>query len=64
MGEFPLMPDVRYCRGFIMIQSADIRAMKTPLNHGAGQMPVLGFGNQAEVQSSGKDRQPGIHPTR
>lgn len=44
MGEFPLMPDVRYSRGFIMIQSAEIRALKMPLNHGAGQMPVLGFG--------------------
>lgn len=44
MGEFPVMPDVRYSRGFIMIQSAEIRALKMPLNHGAGQMPVLGFG--------------------
>jgi len=27
-----------------MIESSDFRATKIPLNHGAGQMPVLGFG--------------------
>jgi alcohol dehydrogenase (NADP+) len=27
-----------------MIESSDFRAMKMPLHHGAGQMPVLGFG--------------------
>jgi alcohol dehydrogenase (NADP+) len=27
-----------------MIESPDFRAAKIPLNHGAGQMPVLGFG--------------------
>jgi alcohol dehydrogenase (NADP+) len=27
-----------------MIESSDFRTMRIPLNHGAGQMPVLGFG--------------------
>ena len=27
-----------------MIESSDLRMMRMPLNHGAGQMPVLGFG--------------------
>src|SRR6516165_8523635 len=27
-----------------MIDSSDFRTKRTPLNHGAGQMPVLGFG--------------------
>src|SRR5271170_4348254 len=27
-----------------MIESSDFRIMRMPLNHGAGHMPVLGFG--------------------
>jgi alcohol dehydrogenase (NADP+) len=27
-----------------MIESSDFRAKRIPLNHGAGHMPVLGFG--------------------
>jgi aldehyde reductase len=27
-----------------MIEASDLRAMRIPLNHGAGQMPALGFG--------------------
>src|SRR5580698_10127137 len=27
-----------------MIESSDFRSMRLPLNHGAGRMPVLGFG--------------------
>src|SRR5947209_17612563 len=27
-----------------MIESSDLRMMRMPLNHGIGQMPVLGFG--------------------
>ena len=38
------MPDARYCRGVIMIESSDLRMKRLPLNHGAGHMPVLGFG--------------------
>jgi alcohol dehydrogenase (NADP+) len=29
---------------FIMIESPDFRTKRIPLNHGAGHMPVLGFG--------------------
>src|ERR1700729_3171487 len=38
------MLDARYCRGVIMIESSDLRVARMPLNHGAGHMPVLGFG--------------------
>src|SRR6202158_1781336 len=38
------MPDARYCRGVIMIESSDLRGARMPLNHGAGQTLVLGFG--------------------
>jgi alcohol dehydrogenase (NADP+) len=38
------MLDARYGRGAIMIESSDFRTAKIPLNHGAGDMPVLGFG--------------------
>src|ERR1700676_4005190 len=38
------MLDARYCGGVIMIESSDFRTTRIPLNHGAGQMPVLGFG--------------------
>jgi alcohol dehydrogenase (NADP+) len=31
-------------RSLIMIESADFRTASIPLNHGAGRMPVLGFG--------------------
>ena len=36
--------DARYYRGVIMIESSDFRTKRMPLNHGAGHMPVLGFG--------------------
>src|SRR5277367_3501926 len=36
--------DPRECQGVIMIESSDFRNMRMPLNHGAGHMPVLGFG--------------------
>src|ERR1700733_10771822 len=39
-----VMLDARYGRGAIMIESSDFRTAKIPLNHGAGDMPVLGFG--------------------
>jgi aldehyde reductase len=38
------MLDARYCRGGIMIESFDFRATRISLNHGAGQIPALGFG--------------------
>src|SRR5271170_247630 len=38
------MLDAKYYRGVIMIESSDFRITKMPLNHGAGHMPVLGFG--------------------
>jgi alcohol dehydrogenase (NADP+) len=38
------MLDTRYYRGVIMIESSDLRIKRMPLNHGAGQMPALGFG--------------------
>jgi alcohol dehydrogenase (NADP+) len=31
-------------KAFIMIESSDFRTTRIPLNHGAGQMPALGFG--------------------
>jgi len=34
----------RCSRGAIMIESSDFRTATIPLNHGAGDMPVLGFG--------------------
>jgi alcohol dehydrogenase (NADP+) len=33
-----------YCRGVVMIESSDFRDTRMPLEHGAGHMPVLGFG--------------------
>jgi aldehyde reductase len=36
--------DERYYRGVIMIESSDFRNKRMPLRHGAGHMPVLGFG--------------------
>jgi len=30
--------------GLIVIEPSDFRTMRTPLNHGAGHLPVLGFG--------------------
>jgi alcohol dehydrogenase (NADP+) len=38
------MLDARYCQGVRMIESSDFRNTKIPLNHGAGHIPVLGFG--------------------
>ncbi len=39
-----VMLDARYFRGVIMIETSDFRIVRMPLNHGAGYMPVLGFG--------------------
>src|SRR3979490_728148 len=38
------MLGARYCGGVIMIESSDFRATSVALNHGAGHLPVLGFG--------------------
>jgi aldehyde reductase len=38
------MPDAKYRRGVIMIESTDLQTARLPLNHGASQIPVLGFG--------------------
>jgi alcohol dehydrogenase (NADP+) len=38
------MLDARNCRGVIMIESSVFRNTRIPLNHGAGHLPVLGFG--------------------
>jgi alcohol dehydrogenase (NADP+) len=38
------MLDATKCRGVMMIESSDFRTKRVPLNHGAGQMPALGFG--------------------
>jgi alcohol dehydrogenase (NADP+) len=38
------MLDARYSRGAIMIESSNFRTAKISLNHGAGDMPMLGFG--------------------
>jgi alcohol dehydrogenase (NADP+) len=38
------MPDARYRRAVIMIESSDFWNTRLPLNYGVGQMPVLGFG--------------------
>src|SRR5690242_9586138 len=38
-----VMPDARYCRGVILIESSDFPTKRIPLNYGAGHMPVLGF---------------------
>ena len=40
-----VMPEVRDCqRGVIMTESFDFRTRGMALEHGAGNMPVLGFG--------------------
>ena len=43
----------------MMIESSDFRTMRVPLNHGGGQMPVLGFGtlipDAAETKSATRD---------
>jgi aldehyde reductase len=53
------MLDAIYRRGVIMIESSDFRTTRLPLNHGAGQMPVLGFGtlipDPAVTMSATKD---------
>src|ERR1700756_1737921 len=38
------MLNARYCRGVTMIESSDFQMTRIPLNHGAGHIPVLGFG--------------------
>jgi alcohol dehydrogenase (NADP+) len=38
------MPDAEKIGGVTMIESTDLRMKGVPLNHGAGQMPALGFG--------------------
>src|SRR5215472_1366893 len=48
-----------YYRGVLMIASSDLRTTRIPLSHGAGHMPVLGFGtlipDAAVTKSATKD---------
>src|SRR5579864_4454605 len=39
-----MLPDARYYRGVLMIESSDFRTKRMALSRGAGRMPALGFG--------------------
>jgi hypothetical protein len=59
-----VMLEARCRRGVIMIESSDFRTARIPLNHGTGQMPVLGFGtlisDAVVTKSATKDAGDGI----
>jgi alcohol dehydrogenase (NADP+) len=44
-----------------MIESSDFRITRMPLNHGAGYMPVLGFGTLIS-DAAAKTGSPGFIP--
>jgi alcohol dehydrogenase (NADP+) len=46
-----------------MIGSSDFRITRMPLNHGAGHMPVLGFGTLIP-DAAATIRHPGFHSLR